>query len=335
MFLHEIAGELKPYFEPRVRDGQFLWDLVDELLRPPMTDEEQKLFDDEDYNPVSVNMSLNMADQIFRGQNNKWISKARAGTVCSRYDGQRIAEHVDGLYDQDKEHLQNFLLSHRMRVNTEDLGSAVSDIFEQLFHGLAKGIHDVDIRLTIYDKKPTIRELAEDRVYCQDGKLFIDGSVIELPIKLDESQIYDFEKPYLTALCNAYADALSRDDVSLDDIPDIPKVYQRNFSDQRKAYISAESIQRSISEVYEDGKNQFDVLKQDEFDGISPTYFDDEYQNGYRRLVAVLKKVPEISLSKSKLSLIKNLIGNLERLGIVHILVNDGTIKSWVDPYEE
>ena len=26
---------------------------------------------------------------------------------------------------------------------------------------------------------------------------------------------------------------------------------------------------------------------------------------------------------------------HLERLGIVHILVNDQTIKSWVDPYEE
>ena len=38
-------------------------------------------------------------------------------------------------------------------------------------------------------------------------------------------------------------------------------------------------------------------------------------------------------LTKSKLMLIKNLIGNLERLGIVHILVNDGTIPSWVDPY--
>lgn len=36
-----------------------------------------------------------------------------------------------------------------------------------------------------------------------------------------------------------------------------------------------------------------------------------------------------------KINADKNLIGNLERLGIVHILVNDETIKSWVDPYEE
>ena len=47
------------------------------------------------------------------------------------------------------------------------------------------------------------------------------------------------------------------------------------------------------------------------------------------------KKISDIQLTKSKLMLIKNLIGNLERLGIVHILVNDETIKSWVAPYEE
>lgn len=107
-----------------------------------------------------------------------------------------------------------------------------------------------------------------------------------------------------------------------------------NFYDQRKAYLSAESIQRSISEVYEDGENQFDILKEDTFGGIKTTYYDD-FDTGYRRLLEVLKKVSDIELSKSKLMLIKNLIGNLERLGIVHILVNDETIKSWVDPYEE
>ena len=52
-------------------------------------------------------------------------------------------------------------------------------------------------------------------------------------------------------------------------------------------------------------------------------------------LFGSIKKISDIQLTKSKLMLIKNLIGNLERLGIVHILVNDETIKSWVDPYEE
>ena len=199
---------------------------------------------------------------------------------------------------------------------------------------LSKGIHDIDIRLTIHDPKPSIKKLAGNRIYCEEGKLYIDGDVIELPIKLSDSQIYDFEANYISALCDAYADALSRDSVSVDDIPSLPNKYQKNFYNQRKAYLSAESIQRSISEVYEDGENQFDILKADAYDGIKTTYFDD-YDNGYRRLLEVLKKISDVQLTKSKLSLIKNLIGNLERLGIVHILVNDKTMKSWVDPYAE
>jgi len=87
---------------------------------------------------------------------------------------------------------------------------------------------------------------------------------------------------------------LSRDNVTVDDIPKLPKKYQKNFYEQRKAYLSAESIQRSISEVYEDGKNQFDILKDDAYNGVKITYYDD-FDNGYRRLLEVLKRYPMFS----------------------------------------
>ena len=331
MYFHEIAGELKTYMAPTGRGGKFVVGLVGDTLRDPMTDEEVRMEANKKFNPLA-DASINMLDQISEGK--KFISKARAGLICSRYDGQDFAEEIDNLYDADKEHLQKFLSNRGIDVEINELGSAVQDILNQIFHGLAKGIHDVDISLTIHDPKPSIKNLAGDRIYCENGRLYIDGDVIELPIKLSDAQIYDFEANYISALCDAYAEALSKDEVTVDSIPSLPKKYQTNFYDQRKAYLSAESIQRSISEVYEDGENQFDILKADAFDGVKTTYFDD-YDNGYRRLLEVLKKVSDVQLTKSKLSLIKNLIGNLERLGIVHILVNDKTITSWVDPYEE
>lgn len=332
MFFHEIAEELKTYMAPSERGGIFVVQLIGDTLREPMTDEEEKMALDDKFNPLTSGMSLNMQDQIYEGK--KFISKNRAGLICSRYDGADFAEVIDNLYDADKDHLQTFLARRGITVEIDDLGSAMQDIMGQIFHGLSKGIHDVDIQLTIHEAKPSIKNLAENRIYFEDGKLIIDGETIELPIQLDESQIYEFESGYISALCNAYAEALSRDEVTIDDIPNLPRKYQTNFYDQRKAYLSAESIQRSISEVYEDGENQFDILKEDAFFGIKTTYYDD-YGTGYRRLLEVLKKVSDIQLTKSKLMLIKNLIGNLERLGIVHILMNDETIKSWVDPYEE
>ena len=63
--------------------------------------------------------------------------------------------------------------------------------------------------------------------------MVIDGETIELPIHLDESQIYDFESGYISALCGAYAEALSKDKVDVDDIPSLPRKYQVNFYDQR------------------------------------------------------------------------------------------------------
>lgn len=331
MFFHEIAEELKTYMAPSERGGIFVVQLVGDTLREPMTDEEEKMALNDKFNPVAE-LSLNMQDQIYEGK--KFISKTRAGLICSRYDGADFAEEIDNLYDADKDHLQTFLARRGITVEIDELGSAMQDILSQIFHGLAKGIRDVDIQLTIHEPRPSIKNLAENRIYFENGKLIIDGETIELPIQLDESQIYEFESGYISALCNAYAEALSRDEVTVDDIPNLPRKYQANFYDQRKAYLSAESIQRSISEVYEDGENQFDILKEDAFFGIKTTYYDD-YDTGYRRLLEVLKKVSDIQLTKSKLMLIKNLIGNLERLGIVHILVNDETIKSWVDPYEE
>lgn len=331
MFFHEIAGELKTFMAPTERDGVFTVQLVGDTLRDPMTEEEQKMALDDKFNPLA-GLSLNMQDQILQGS--RFISKAKAGCICSRYDGADFAEEIDNLYDADKLHLQKFLSNRGIDVEIAELGSAIQDILNQIFHGLAKGIHDVDVKLTIHDPKPSIRNVAEDRIYCEDGKLIIDGETIELPIQLNDSEIYDFERGYISALCDAYAEALSMDSVSAEDIESLPKKYRHNFYEQRKAYLSAESIQRSISEVYEDGENQFDILKEDAFGGIKTTYYDD-YDNGYRRLIDVLKKISDIQLTKSKLMLIKNLIGNLERLGIVHILVNDKTIPSWVDPYEE
>ncbi|MGO5578079.1 ABC-three component system protein [Catenibacterium mitsuokai] len=332
MYFHEVAEELKYFLAPSVRDGDFVIQLVSDILRDPLTEEEEQLNKDDEYNPLA-SLSFSMLDKIFAGE--KFISKANARKICSRFDGLNFAETIDNLYDSDREHLLQFLEKNNIQLaDINDLGSAMQDILNQIFRGLSKGNHDVDIRLTIYDAKPTIRSLTENRIYFENGKLVIDGEEIELPVHLDDSQIYDFEDGYIFALCNAYAEVLNKDAIKIDDIASLPPKYQMNFLNQRKAYLSAESIQRSISEVYDEGENQFNILKEDALAGIETTYYDD-YDNGYKRLLEVLKKISNVQLTKSKLMLIKNLIGNLERLGIVHILVNDQKIKSWVDPYEE
>ena len=161
--------------------------------------------------------------------------------------------------------------------------------------------------------------------------IVIGNESIQLPVKLEPLDTLDpQELPYINALCEVYAEKLNRV-VTPETIDTLDTNLRRHYSEQRKAYYSAESIQRSMREVFADGEKQFDVLKSDAYDGISDTYLDDRYHTGYERLMAVLDKITNITLNKSSLINVIGLIGNLEKKGICHILVNDDVIKSWVN----
>jgi DNA-binding winged helix-turn-helix (wHTH) protein len=168
--------------------------------------------------------------------------------------------------------------------------------------------------------------------YDSVSRIIVIGSEsIQLPVKLEPlSTLAPQELPYINALCEVYAEKLNKV-VTPDTIDTLDTNLRRHYSEQRKAYYSAESIQRSMREVFADGEKQFDVLKSDAYDGISDTYLDDRYHTGYERLMAVLDKITNITLNKSSLINVIGLIGNLEKKGICHILVNDDVIKSWVN----
>ena len=126
MFFHEIAGELKTYMDPTGRGGDFVIALVGDTLRAPMTEEEEQMERDDEFNPLASRMSINMLDQ--KKKRKKYISKARAGLICSRFDGQDFADEIDNLYDADKEHLQTFLGQRGVLVEIEELGLLISDL---------------------------------------------------------------------------------------------------------------------------------------------------------------------------------------------------------------
>lgn len=77
------------------RAGESVKRLVRDSLRDPMTDEEQQQEWLHEYNPMEKNISINMLDKIFEGDKDNWISKSRAGRICSLYDGIDLADQVD------------------------------------------------------------------------------------------------------------------------------------------------------------------------------------------------------------------------------------------------
>lgn len=160
--------------------------------------------------------------------------------------------------------------------------------------------------------------------------IYLGSDEVILPVQLVPQAALDtHELPYINALCEVYAEKISQE-VTPDSVDTLPSMYRRHFTEQRKAYYSAESVHRSVREVFADGEQQFGALKDDAFDGIEPTYYDDGYETGYDRLRAVLEKITSTTLSKSALVNIIGLISNLEKKGICHMLVNDERIRSWV-----
>lgn len=120
--------------------------------------------------------------------------------------------------------------------------------------------------------------------------IYLGTDEIVLPVQLvPQSALEAHELPYINALCEVYAEKISQE-VTPDSIDTLPPMYRRHFAEQRKAYYSAESVHRSVREVFADGEQQFSALKDDAYDGIEPTFYDDNYATGYDRLRAVLEK---------------------------------------------
>lgn len=172
------------------------------------------------------------------------------------------------------------------------------------------------------------------RFDSQSRIIYLGNDQVRIPVELVQPGLLTPEElPYVNALCEVYAEKLGKaiEDVTPDTIHTLPKNIQRHYSSQRRAYYQAEYVKHIARETFADGEQQFIVLKEDAYEGIEDTYYDEDHATGFDRLKAVLERITVVSLTKSALMNVIGLIGNLEKKGICHILVNDEKIKSWVD----
>lgn len=137
------------------------------------------------------------------------------------------------------------------------------------------------------------------------------------------------EMAYVSELLAAYIDDNGKKTIKREDITNHPK-YGENFQRHRKDYYAAETIRQSSRDILLDNeKDEFNILKEETYDGIIDVH-EDDYINGYKRLKSVMKHVTSVHLNKSILNRLPGWISTSEKKGICHILVNDGKIK-WVN----
>ena len=164
-----------------------------------------------------------------------------------------------------------------------------------------------------------------DTIY---GKIRFGGRSFTVPAVLAPSaKIEPEEMNYISALLEAYSEEIG---VHVDSIETLKKynTYFKHLNRQRKDYYCVETIRRFIRDTATDSR-QFEVLKEEIYNGIIDVH-EQDYENGYNRLVADLKQATIINTSKCLLDSKLHCIGSNERKGTCHMLVNDNKLK-WVD----
>lgn len=224
---------------------------------------------------------------------------------------------------------------HKYRPNFNDVGDSIAypitDLFVELLDELinTKAIHKTSVKT---DQQSSGTN--DNRYYYDpaDKKIHINGNVINIPPEISPPDtIEDEEIPYINELLLAYADALGTAPLSKDDIDKLNGKYKDNFIEQRINYYSAIRICRIIREAYSNPEQELKAWKTQTFDYISDTYRDD-YPNGYKRLVAVLKKVVD-SKTTAAIDSCDKLIQAKDRKGVCHLLANEGDMH-WVQEDE-
>lgn len=199
------------------------------------------------------------------------------------------------------------------------------------------------------DKKNTIAGLATEETIAEFlSETFLLAVVLQnkmpkqvvstspdedLPEIAVPSRVTSTEGSYTKPLLSAYGQEAHKPDFAVKDLDSYPR-YKKNFGDQRGYYYAAEALRRGTRDMYAKEKDQFEVLKDEMYEGVIETW-DDSYKNGLARLRKVLSKATSTALDKCKICRDTTWVGNAQRKGVCHFLVKEGRLEGWVRDDDE
>lgn len=333
MLFSEFANIMYKHCGSSYKPHEYFLFLFDTIMRKPSTPDEIKKSADDKYNPFGK-LVPDTLDRLFKGKNP--LNQKKIHTVIERKDSDSFAKYVDSLSWENQRSIDAAFKARISDFNADDnLGYACADLFLQIMDDIYDGDElSSPVIIAGAVNTPKIDTLPATSVYYDeaDGKIHIGDRGISIPKALEPpDNIAPEEEIYVHELLAAYADSLKKKAVSKDELDSLPRKYKRNFSDQRINYYSAVRIDRLVRETIANGDEQAAEWKSGIFDYITPTLWDD-YDDGYRRLVAVMQKVVD-STSTSIVDAFHELVGAKEKKGVCHFLANDGRIR-WVDDDE-
>lgn len=173
-----------------------------------------------------------------------------------------------------------------------------------------------------------ISKVIDEHLQTIYGNIRFGGQRLQRPNELEVPAVVEQdEMKYIAALLEAYSDELKTEIDTVKALEAYEK-YFRHFSRQRKDYYKAETIRRFVRDTLTNS-NEFDILKDDIYDGIIDVH-EKQYDSGYKRLIADLEQAVSVNTSRSLLDSRLHFVGSGERKGVCHMLANEDKLK-WVD----
>lgn len=138
------------------------------------------------------------------------------------------------------------------------------------------------------------------------------------------------ERGYIDALMDVYAESTGEQDFKVQTLDTYPDVKQ-HFIRQRNDYFAAEAVRRGTRDVYGDSEEEyFQILLDEIYNGIIDVYESPRHKTGFERLEAVLIEAKGTPVDQCWLSRDTVWIGNSQKKGVCHILINENVLKGWV-----
>ena len=156
----------------------------------------------------------------------------------------------------------------------------------------------------------------------------------QLQILPTPAEVESHEKTYSDALLEAYGQCEGVKGFNISMLTSYPN-HQQHFSEQRGYYFAAEAVRRGTRDIYNDNDpDQFEVLKEETYEGVKEVW-EECYKNGLTRLRRVMSQASSTRVDKCWLTRDTDWIGNSQKKGVCHFLINERKLEGWVRDDDE
>lgn len=274
---------------------------------------DESLMDIESINAVTMKKG-DYAEKLLNESNEKDMPINDAKLLKSKITSDNfrdVYENAD-LTPEAEQALIDSFAAKGYNLDIRDIPQELTDLFIQLIN-----------ERTEINKKGSITKAQ----FISDSQVKIGGRIINLPPALYVPELpVEKENEYVTALLSVYTQKISKNIVSIDDLVGFPQ-YQAEIQIHRENFYSAESVLHKVRKFFYDAESEFNTLKNEIFDSIRFELVK-THPDGYTKLNSTMDKIIVISLSKSYFTKSGNqLVGSGEKMGVVHMLVNDGKVR--------